>query len=70
LIAREPDPDDRRASRVGLTRAGRRKLGAAVKTYESEVATILGAVLAPVEQEQMGDYLSRLLARIDDGEDS
>src|SRR3954452_20953188 len=26
LIAREPDPDDRRASRVALTTAGKRKL--------------------------------------------
>src|SRR5882757_2284337 len=34
LIARQPDPDDRRASRVALTTAGKRRLTAAVKTYE------------------------------------
>jgi DNA-binding MarR family transcriptional regulator len=35
LIARQPDPDDRRASRVALTAAGKRKLAAALKTYEA-----------------------------------
>src|SRR5947209_8379042 len=52
LIAREPDPDDRRASRVVLTKAGKRKLAAALKTYEAEVGSILGGVLRPEEQRQ------------------
>jgi DNA-binding MarR family transcriptional regulator len=52
---REPDPDDRRASRVALTAAGKRKLTAALKTYEAEVAGILGGVLRPEEQQQMSD---------------
>jgi DNA-binding MarR family transcriptional regulator len=65
LIAREPDPDDRRASRVVLTTAGKRKLTAAVKTYEAEVGSILGGVLRPEEQQQMSDYVSRLLRSID-----
>jgi DNA-binding MarR family transcriptional regulator len=68
LIAREPDPDDRRASRVALTAAGKRKLSAAAKTYEAEVARILGGALGPEEQQQMGDHVSRLLASIDQGE--
>ena len=67
LIAREPDPDDRRASRVALTTAGKRKLNAALKSYEAEVAGILGGVLGSEEQVQMRDYLSRLLASIDHG---
>lgn len=67
LIAREPDPDDRRASRVSLTTAGKRKLTAAVKTYDSEVAGILGAVLTPAEQQQMSDCVSRLLTSLDHG---
>jgi MarR family transcriptional regulator, organic hydroperoxide resistance regulator len=70
LIAREPDPDDRRASRVGLTTAGKRKLTAGVKTYESEVGSILGGVLSPEEQHQMSDCVSRLLTVIDEGERS
>jgi DNA-binding MarR family transcriptional regulator len=67
LIAREPDPDDRRASRVSLTTAGKRKLTAAIKTYDSEVGGILGAVLTPAEQQQMSDCVSRLLTSLDHG---
>ena len=68
LIAREPDLDDRRASRLVLTTAGKRKLTAALKTYEAEVGSILGGVLRPEEQQQMSDYISRLLTSIDQGE--
>jgi DNA-binding MarR family transcriptional regulator len=68
LIARQPDPDDRRASRVALTTAGNRRLAAAVKTYEAEVGSILGGVLRPEEQRQMSAYVSRLLTAIDHGE--
>jgi DNA-binding MarR family transcriptional regulator len=68
LIAREPDPDDRRASRVALTAAGKRKLAAAIKSYEAEVGGILGGALSPEEQRQMSDYVSRLLTAIDEGE--
>jgi DNA-binding MarR family transcriptional regulator len=66
LIAREPDPDDRRASRVALTRAGKRKLTTALKTYEAEVAGILDGVLSSEDQQQMGNYVSRLLTSIDE----
>jgi DNA-binding MarR family transcriptional regulator len=69
LIAREPDPDDRRASRVVLTTAGKRKLTAALKTYEAEVGSIVGGVLSPEEQQQMSDYVSRLLTSIDPREE-
>ena len=68
FIAREPDPDDRRASRVALATAGKRKLTAAVKTYEAEVGSILSGVLSPREQDQMSDYVSRVLTSIDQGE--
>jgi DNA-binding MarR family transcriptional regulator len=68
LIAREPDPADRRASRVALTTAGKRKLSSALKTYEAEVAGILNGVLSSKEQRQMGDYVSRLLTSIDEVE--
>ena len=68
LIAREPDPDDRRASRVAMTTAGKRKLAAALKSYEAEVAGILGGALSRDEQRQMGNYVSRLLTSIDQGE--
>jgi DNA-binding MarR family transcriptional regulator len=68
FIAREPDPDDRRASRVTLTTAGKRKLTAAVKTYEAEVGSILSAALSRDEQQQMSDHVSRLLSSIDQAE--
>jgi DNA-binding MarR family transcriptional regulator len=68
LIAREPDPGDRRASRVALTTAGKRKLTTALKTYEAEVAGIRDRVLSPEEQHQMSDYVSRLLTSIDQAE--
>jgi DNA-binding MarR family transcriptional regulator len=68
LIARVPDPDDRRASRVALTTAGKRKLTAALKTYEAEMAGILGGALSSEEQRQMSDGVSRLLASIDEAE--
>jgi DNA-binding MarR family transcriptional regulator len=53
---------------VALTTAGKRRLTAAVKTYEAEVAGILGGVLRPEEQRQMSDYVSRLLTAIDNGD--
>jgi DNA-binding MarR family transcriptional regulator len=65
LITREPDPDDRRASRVALTPAGKRKLSAALKTYEAEMVSILGGALSSKEQRQMSDGVSRLLTSID-----
>src|SRR4051794_23684914 len=65
LIARESDPDDRRASRVVLTAAGKRKVGAALKTYEAEVRGILDGALSPDEQERMGLDVTRLLASVD-----
>ena len=68
LIAREPDPDDRRASRLALTTAGKRKLTAAVKTYEAQVGSILAGVLSPQEQDHMSDYVTRVLTAIDHGE--
>jgi DNA-binding MarR family transcriptional regulator len=68
LIAREPDPGDRRASRVVLTTAGKRKLTSALKTYETEVAGILDGVLSSEEQNRMSDYVSRLLGSIDGDE--
>lgn len=66
LIRREPDPDDRRASRVALTNAGERKLVAAVKTYEAELATVLDAVLGADEQRLIHDLVTRLLTVVNE----
>jgi hypothetical protein len=39
----------------------------ALKTYEAEVDSILGLRPAPEEQQQVSDYVSRLLTSIDQG---
>jgi DNA-binding MarR family transcriptional regulator len=70
LIRREPDPDDRRASRIVLTPSGRRALAAAVTTYETELAGALDAVLSKKEQAAMHDLVTRLLTATSDGEAS
>jgi DNA-binding MarR family transcriptional regulator len=61
LIARQPDPDDRRAARVALTRDGERLLSAATKTYEQEVAAFADPVLNAGEQREMHASITRLL---------
>ena len=60
-------PDDRRAARATITTAGKRKLTAATKTYEREAAAFLDPALSAKEQEQMYDYVQRLLAQADAG---
>ncbi len=70
LIRREPDPDDRRASRVALTPTGRRKLAAAVKTYEVELASALDSVLSRTEQKHMHHLVTRLLSATSEGDPS
>jgi DNA-binding MarR family transcriptional regulator len=64
LIAREPDPDDRRASRLVLTATGKRKLNAAVKTYEAEARGILDGALDAKEQRELIGYVSRVLESV------
>jgi DNA-binding MarR family transcriptional regulator len=68
LIRREPDPTDRRASRVALTPEGERLAIAAGQTYESEMKTILDAEFSEDEQRQVHDLVMRLLTRITDQE--
>jgi DNA-binding MarR family transcriptional regulator len=68
LTAPGPDPDDRRASGVALTGAGKRKLATAITTYEADVASIVGGVLSPQEQHPMSHHVSRTLTSIDHGE--
>jgi DNA-binding MarR family transcriptional regulator len=65
LFAREADPHDRRAARAAITTAGKRKLTAARKTYQQEAAAFLDPALSTEEQEQMHDYVRRLLTQAD-----
>lgn len=68
LLARRPDPHDRRAALVALTPAGRSTLNAAIKTYEAEVSSLVDAALTPGEQAHMRDYVTRLLTAATTGE--
>jgi DNA-binding MarR family transcriptional regulator len=61
LLHRLPDPDDRRASRVALTPAGRTALTAATTTYENCLADLLDPTLTAAEQSQMHSLVTRLL---------
>lgn len=62
LVTRKNDVDDRRASRLVLTRSGARKLADASKTYEATMAKVLDAALSADEQQQLHDLIRRLLA--------
>ncbi len=68
LLRREPDPDDRRASRVVLTAAGQSMLAAASETYQTEIAAVLDAALNAEQQDDMHDLMRRLLQTLDTGE--
>src|SRR5262245_13981061 len=70
LIRRELDADDRRASRVALTDAGKHKLADASTTYEAEMATVLDTTLTADEQQGLHGLVTRLLAAANDGEPS
>jgi DNA-binding MarR family transcriptional regulator len=61
LIRRELDAEDRRASRVVLTDAGRRRLAEAGATYTAELAALLDATLTADEQEHLHVLIKRLL---------
>jgi DNA-binding MarR family transcriptional regulator len=61
LIERSRDPDDRRAARVKLTRAGKRTRKVAVTTYKQTLAACLDTVLSESEQREMHSFVRRLL---------
>lgn len=67
LIRREPDADDRRASRVTLTDAGRRKLAVAHNTYTAELAALLDPTLSADEQQVLHTLIKRLLGALAPG---
>jgi DNA-binding MarR family transcriptional regulator len=60
LIARRPDPEDRRASRLGVTPQGMRRLAAATTTYRETAAALLDRALAGPEQAELHSLLGRL----------
>ncbi len=58
---REPDPGDRRVSRVVLTPAGKRKLASASKTLREELERLIAGTLDAKERRQLGTLIGRLL---------
>jgi DNA-binding MarR family transcriptional regulator len=62
LVARRPDPDDRRGTLLAATEAGR----AQVRRYRAERDRAMAGVLAPWPPEERAQ-LVRLLARLNDG---
>jgi DNA-binding MarR family transcriptional regulator len=67
LIRRELDADDRRASRVALTDAGRQMLASASSTHEAEMERVLDATLTTEEQRQLHTLVAGMLTAIDNG---
>lgn len=60
-IRREPDPNDRRGTRVVLTDTGRRLVDEAVTAHVENERQVL-AVLTRAEQEQLNALLAKLIA--------
>jgi DNA-binding MarR family transcriptional regulator len=59
LIAREPDPDDRRGTLISLTAAGRRLIDALTPAHLDNERRILGG-LTEAEQARLADLLRKV----------
>jgi DNA-binding MarR family transcriptional regulator len=62
LCRRRANPGDRRSQIIELTPAGRRLLEEATRTFENELHTRLGSVLAGRSLDQFGATLTKLRA--------
>lgn len=68
LIQREPDPGDRRASRVALTPRGRVVLETAIGSYATGLADVLDTVLTEADQQHLHVLVRRLLDALTAGQ--
>lgn len=59
LIAREPDPDDRRGTLISLTPAGRRLIDKVTEAHLANEQRLVGALTA-AERRQLADLLRKL----------
>lgn len=65
LVERTPCPEDRRATNVGLTEAGWRKVVAAAPGHVDAVRRFVVDALTPEQVEQLGAISTALLGRLD-----
>lgn len=68
LVARSPDPEDRRALRVRLTTAGRRAFRLMASEHEGWIVDLFGG-LEPAQRSMLSDLLGRLKLHIRATED-
>jgi DNA-binding MarR family transcriptional regulator len=64
LIERRPDPDDRRGTRVRLTRRGKATIDRALATHVANEELLL-ADFSPAERAELDRLLRRLLVRLE-----
>jgi DNA-binding MarR family transcriptional regulator len=62
LVEREPDPADRRAARVAITKRGREVLVEFAPRLESIIDRVISQTLSPKEADQLVELLSRIEA--------
>jgi DNA-binding MarR family transcriptional regulator len=65
LVARRPDPDDRRAIAVSLTAAGRRRFRAAARGHRAGIARHFEAHVTTAEAEAMAAALRKVKAAVE-----
>ena len=69
LIARSPDPEDRRGTLIGLTPAGRKAIDAVTEAHLDNERRLLSALTAD-EREQLADLLRKLQLGLPDHQTS
>ena len=67
---RAPNPEDARSSVLALTRAGRRRLDAAQRSFENELEGWLGAALAPERLDSLASTVRDVRQHIADRQGS
>lgn len=65
LLARHPDPDDRRGTRVRLTEQGRITLDGALRSLLDAERVLVGRALGDEDTGRLADLLRRLATQVD-----
>jgi DNA-binding MarR family transcriptional regulator len=67
LVRREPDPDDRRATRAALTDAGMSLVEEAAPAHVTTVRELIVDALSPAQLTRLHDAHEQILTRLDPG---